>query len=72
MFKMLYNFSAKVYIFLQSSKYFDFFYQIPNKFCTFGFAELTLHSEMKRKTVFLLHFSHFFVTLHSNQCVTND
>ena len=35
MFKMLYNFSAKVYIFLQSSKFFDIFYQIQKKICTF-------------------------------------
>ena len=32
-------------------------------FRNFGFAEVTRHSEMKRKTRFLLHFSLFFVPL---------
>ena len=32
--------------------------------------ELTLHSEMKRKRVFLLHFSRFFVTLQTNMDYT--
>ena len=31
--------------------------------CIFGFAELTMHSEMKRKTSFPFAFLSFFVTL---------
>ena len=36
-------------------------------FRNFGFAELTIHSEMKRKRCFLLHFSRFFLTLQKIQ-----
>jgi hypothetical protein len=35
-------------------------------FGNFGFAELTFRSEMKRKQVFLLHFSHLFGNFATN------
>ena len=36
---------------------------LRSTFRTFGYAELTMHSEMKRKQAFLLHFARFLVTL---------
>ena len=38
-------------------------FAIHSFFRNFGFAELTGHSEMKRKATFLLQFIRFFVTL---------
>jgi hypothetical protein len=46
--------------FRQLSKIWNYFLDLRVTLCNFGFAELTMHSEMKRKTSFPFAFLSFF------------
>ena len=61
MFNIPYNkLRAKVRKKHGGSKFFTFHFSLFTFFSNFGFAELTMHSEMKRKTCFSFAFLSFF------------
>lgn len=51
-----------------SFKYILFYHHLQNIIRDFGFAKLTWHSVIKRKSVFLLYLFRFFVTLPYHSC----